>query len=83
VFELSAENPNVNIKIGTLGELSVVYDGLTFRISKVDGAVRINNHSAAAGCVLHHACLLSFGDRSLGSGQQWVTFTSSHPEVVL
>ena len=83
VFELSAKQPNVNIKIGTLGKLSVEYDGLVFRISAVDGEVRINNHPAAVGNVLHDACLLSFGDRSLGSSRQWVTFSSSHPEVVL
>ena len=83
VRDATAKQPNVNIKIGTLGKLSVEYDGLVFRISAVDGEVRINNHPAAVGNVLHDACLLSFGDRSLGSSRQWVTFSSSHPEVVL
>lgn len=83
VFELSVVNPTVNIKIGTLGELSVDYDGLAFKVSAVGGAVRINNHPASVGDSLHDACLLSFGDRMLGSAQEWVTFFSSHPEVVL
>lgn len=83
VVELSAVRPNVILKIGTLGEISVAYDGLLFKVTGVSGSVRINNSAANVGDLLHEACLLSFGDRSLGSGQQWVTFSSSNPEVVL
>lgn len=83
VYELSAVNPNVTLKIGTLGEIDVDYDGLEFKISAVKGSVRINNRVVNVGDVLHEACLLSFGDSSLGSGQHWVTFSASHPEVVL
>lgn len=83
VFELSSEKTNVNIKIGNLGEISVIYDGLQFKISSVAGSVRLNNKLVGVGDILHEACLFSFGDRSLGSSQEWVTFFSSHPEVVL
>jgi len=83
VVELSSAQPNVNLKIGTLGEIRVAYDGLLFHVVSVTGSVRINNSTANAGDVLHDACLLAFGDRSLGPDQQWVTFSSSHPEVVL
>jgi serine/threonine-protein kinase len=83
VVELSAGQPPVNLKIDGLGEITVVYDGLIFLVKQVSGSVRINNVPVAAGDVLHQACLLSFGDSSLGSGQQWVTFFASHPEVVL
>lgn len=83
VVELSTAQPSVNLKIGGLGEISVAYDGLAFIVTQVSGSVRINNVPIAAGQVLHQACLLSFGDSSLGSGQQWVTFFASHPEVVL
>lgn len=83
VVELSSAQPAVSLKIGTLGELKIAYDGLLFKVTGVDGSVRINNMPASVGDTLHDACLLSFGDKSLGSGQAWVTFFSSHPEVVL
>lgn len=83
VVELSARQPTVNLKIGSLGEIQVSYDGLSFVVKAVAGAVRINNVAVSVGDVLHESCLLSFGDPSLGSAQQWITFFSSHPEVVL
>ena len=83
VVELSASQPSVNLKIGGLGEITVVYDGLIFLVTRVSGSVRINNVPVASGDVLHQACLLSFGNSALGSGQQWVTFFASNPEVVL
>lgn len=83
VFELSAKQPSVTLKIGTLGRLRVTYDGLRFSIAEVEGSVSINNVQAEPGHVLHEACVLGFGDASLGPARQWVTFFSSHPEVVL
>ena len=83
VVELSAKQPTVTLKIGTLGRLRVTYDGLRFAITEVEGSVSINNVPAEPGHVLHEACVLGFGDASLGSARQWVTFFSSHPEVVL
>lgn len=83
VFELSAKQPSVTLTISTLGQLKVNYDGLRFSIAEVEGSVSINNVLAEPGHVLHEACVLGFGDASLGSARQWVTFFSSHPEVVL
>lgn len=83
VFELSAKQPSVTLKIGTLGRLKVNYDGLRFSIAEVEGSVSINNVPAEPGHVLHKACVLGFGHASLESARQWVTFFSSHPEVVL
>ncbi len=83
VFELSAKKPLVILKIGTLGRLKVTYDGLRFLIAEVEGSVSINNVPAEPGHLLHEACVVGFGDASLGSARQWVTFFSSHPEVVL
>lgn len=83
VYELSATQPFVSLKIGTLGRLNVTYDGLRFSIAEVEGSVSINNIPAEPGHVLHDACVIGFGAASLGSGRQWVTFFSSHPEVVL
>lgn len=83
VVELSAQQPAVALKIGSLGRLKVTYDGLRFSIAEVEGSVTINNVPAEQGHILHEACVLGFGDASLGSARQWVTFFSSHPEVVV
>lgn len=83
VFELSAKQPSVTLKISTLGEIKATYDGLRFSIAAVEGSVSINNVPTEPGHVLHEACVLGFGDASLGPARQWVTFFSSHPEVVL
>jgi serine/threonine-protein kinase len=83
VFELSIIQTTVTLKIGTLGRLKVDYDGLRFTIDKVDGSVSINNIPAEPGDVLHEACVIGFGDVSLGSHRQWVAFFSSHPETIL
>jgi len=83
VIELSEKQSSVTLKIGPLGQLKVTYDGLRFSITEVEGSVSINNVPAEPGHVLHEACVLGFGDASLGWDRQWVTFFSSHPEVVL
>lgn len=83
VVELSAKQPTVNLKIGNLGEIQISYDGLRFVVKAVAGSVRVNNAAVSVGDILHESCLLSFGSPSLGSSQQWITFFSSHPEVVL
>lgn len=83
LYELSSAQPFVRIKIGSLGEIEVRYDGLTFRIERVTGAVFVNNRTASVNTELHEACVLTFGDPSLGSARQWVSFSSSHPEVIL
>lgn len=83
VYELSASHAFVSLKIGTLGSLKVSYDGLRFCIVEIEGAVSINNIPAELGNVLHEACVLGFGEAVLGPSRQWVTFFSSHPEVVL
>lgn len=83
IFELSQAKDNVRIKIGTLGDIRVIYNGVAFIIDSVSGDVFINNRVATAGMELHDACLLTFGEMDLGAHREWVTFFSSHPEVVL
>lgn len=83
LFELSAASPLVRLQIAPLGEVRVVYNGIEFSVSAVTGSVFINNVPAKVGDVLHGACVLTFGDFLLGADRQWVTFLSSHPELVL
>lgn len=80
VYELSDAQRNVRIKIGNLGTLKVSYDGLVFRIDEVEADVFVNNAPACVGASLPESCVLTFGS---GRGRQWVTFSSSHPEVML
>jgi serine/threonine-protein kinase len=83
VFELSHSKSNVNIRIGPLGSLKADYDGLNFIITSVSGNIYVNNSPAIVGMTLHESCVLTFGNIDLGSKRQWVTFTSSQPEVIL
>lgn len=83
VYELSSAKPNVTIKIDPLGTLRASYDGLAFQIVGVTGAVYVNNRAATPGMALHESCVLTFGLPELGSDRQWVTFSSSQPEVIL
>jgi eukaryotic-like serine/threonine-protein kinase len=83
IYELSDSKPYVRITLGALGELMVRYEGVSFRVVGVTGSVFINNYAATPGTELPEACVLTFGDSTLGSKRQWVTFSSSHPEVIL
>jgi len=83
VFELSSKQPLVILKIGTLGQLKVTYDGLQFLIVEVEGSVSVNNVPVEPGHVLHEACVIGFGEATLRYSRQWVTFFSSHPEIVI
>lgn len=83
VYELSTATPNVTITIDPLGSLRTNYDGLAFRVIAVSGSVYVNNHPIAVGMTLHESCVLTFGPPELGPRREWVTFSSSQPEVVL
>lgn len=83
IYELSAKHKGVKLKIGSLGEIEVQYDGLNFIITYVLGDVYVNNIDAVAGTILPKSCLITFGEINLGPRRRFVTFSSSHPEVVL
>jgi len=83
IYELSQQKTGVKLTIGNLGELRVAYDGLVFRVTAVSVGVYANNVQLAAGMVLHDSCVLTFGQPALGAQRQFVSFFSSHPEVVL
>jgi serine/threonine-protein kinase len=82
IFELSAANPNVGLKLGQLGEIKVSYDGIKFLVDYVTGDVYVNNVSAIVGMELPSTCVLGFGAFQLGSSREWIPFSSSHPEVI-
>ncbi|MGN8250613.1 serine/threonine-protein kinase [Pseudomonas sp. SMV7] len=83
LYELSKDNRRVSIKFKGYGGIVTVYDGVRFEVVGVEGDVYINNRVAVTGTVLHDACVLTFGRAELKSNRYWVTFSSSHPEVIL
>lgn len=83
LFHLSKNARNVGIRFNGLGAIKAIYDGVEFKITSVSGDVYINNHVAVPDAILHEACVLTFGRPELKSRRSWVTFSSSHPEVIL
>lgn len=83
IYELTDLNRNVGINLGPLGSIRVDYDGLDFEVGTVVGDVYINNKPLVSGAKLSDACVLTFGRPELRHNREWVTFSSSRPEVVL
>ena len=83
IYELTNTNRNVSIDLGYLGKIRVDYNGLDFEVGAVAGDVYINNNPLLPGAKLSEACVLTFGKAELSYNREWVTFSSSRPEVVL
>lgn len=81
---LSASSRTVNLAFGTIGALSIRYDGLDFIVDSVSGEVAINNQIVAAGSPLPGACVVALGGAHRRSNERrFITFDISHPEIVL
>lgn len=81
---LSATNRSVKLAFGTIGALSIRYDGLAFLVDNVSGEVAINNQAVAAGSVLPGACVIALGAAHRRANERrFITFDISHPEIVL
>lgn len=63
----------------SIGSLTIDYDGLSFKVTKVTGAVYMNNTPIAVGVEIPGCCVLTFGT---GSTRVFVTFDVSNPEVM-
>ncbi|WP_165493620.1 serine/threonine-protein kinase [Phytopseudomonas daroniae] len=83
LHHLSKNKNTVGIKFNGIGGINVAYDGVDFRITSITGDIYINNTAAKAGMLLHEACVITFGKPELKNNRYWVTFSSSHPEVIL
>ncbi|MPT40257.1 MAG: serine/threonine protein kinase [Achromobacter sp.] len=62
-----------------IGNLTIEYDGIDFKVTKVSGAVYINNTAVFVGAVVPGCCVLTFGD---SGPRTFVTFDISNPEVM-
>lgn len=76
---LDKNNRKINLKAGTVGYLSIEYDGYDFKVSAVSGSVTINNNSVSTGDLVPVCCVITFG---VGSSRDFVTFDVSNPEVM-
>lgn len=72
-------NPSARLTSKTNQSITVYYNGFDFVVQDVNGDVYLNNQSAKSGVVLHQACVITFD----GEQRSFVSFSSSHPEIVL
>jgi serine/threonine protein kinase len=77
---IDRNNSVVTVRAGTLGELTVGYDGLDYSVHGVRGDVFLNNTPATVGKKMPGCCVITFGDKS--KKRQFVTFDLSTPEVM-
>ncbi|MDG9782606.1 serine/threonine protein kinase [Metapseudomonas otitidis] len=77
VHELHAGSPSANIKINTLGAVTIHYDGVDFKVVAHEGAVTVNNIPVSVGLELPACCVITFGTRE----RKFITFDVSNPEV--
>tara|TARA_R110001592_G_scaffold295771_2_gene566096 strand:+ start:1386 stop:2468 length:1083 start_codon:yes stop_codon:yes gene_type:complete len=82
-YILSDVGKGIRIKHGSDKELSVDYDGRRFYISSIVGPIYINNSNAILNAELPNACVITLGKYEDGASRLFVSFSISHPEVVL
>lgn len=80
IYEINASNPKVQLsqKDGG-GSMEITYDGLSFRVTDVNGNVMVNHCQCQCGQLLPDCCVI---DLDSPSGPAFVTFDLSHPEVM-
>lgn len=80
---LDAARPSVTLRLPSIGEIGIRYDGFNFLVNSVSGEVFINNAPVSAGDYLPGACVVALGGRERGPSRTYITFDLSHPEIVL
>lgn len=79
VVHLLDENNRIIILNATIGSLTIEYNSLEFIVTKVVGAIYINNTPVRVKDIVPGCCVLTFGT---GGGRTFVTFDVSNPEVM-
>jgi eukaryotic-like serine/threonine-protein kinase len=79
VHSLDRKNRKITLNAGTVGSLTIEYDGFYFKVSSVSGQIFLNNTNAQTGSNVPGCCVITFG---VGAGRRFVTFDVSHPEVM-
>jgi serine/threonine protein kinase len=76
---LDWKNRRITLNAGTVGSLTIEYNGFDFRVSNVSGAIFLNNSAVQIGTFVPGCCVITFGT---GTNRSFVTFDVSHPEVM-
>ncbi|MBS1196496.1 MAG: protein kinase [Proteobacteria bacterium] len=80
---LDATRPSVVLRLASIGEIGIRYDGFDFLVDRVSGEVFINNSPVAVGDHLPGACVVALGAPERKADRKYITFDLSHPEIVL
>lgn len=80
---LDASHRSVSLRLPSLGDVEIHYDGFSYYVHKVSGDVYINNRRVTVGDVLPGACVVTLGAPEHQNQRRYVTFDLSHPEIVL
>jgi eukaryotic-like serine/threonine-protein kinase len=76
---LDRRNRKIVLNAGSVGAITIEYDGFDFKVVDISGAVYLNNKSANIGNVVPGCCVITFGGCQ---ARVFVTFDVSHPEVM-
>lgn len=80
---LHSTNRSVNLRLPSMGEISIQYDGFDFLVQSQSGDVFVNNQRVAVGDKLPGACVVALGAPDKKNLRRYITFDLSHPEIVL
>jgi len=80
---LDVTNRSVNLRLSSMGEVQIIYDGFAFLIQSVSGDVFLNNRRVTVGDALPGACVIALGSPDQTNRRRYITFDLSHPEIVL
>jgi len=79
LHQLDRSKRIISLRLGSVGSLTIEYDGFDFNVTSASGQVLLNNSPAVAGAKVPGCCVITFGG---GAGRKFVTFDVSHPEVM-
>lgn len=80
---LDSQHRSVSLRLPSIGEVDIAYDGHCFKVQRVSGDVFVNNHQVSAGDALPGACVVALGSAELKARRKYITFDLSNPEIVL
>lgn len=80
---LNADTRTVSLKLPSVGEVEIQYDGLDFRVTSCFGEVFINNRAVTIGDALPGSCVVTLGGPHRKANRAYITFDLSNPEIVV
>ena len=81
---LNADEPVASLEFPGVGKLDIQYDGLTFKVTNIEGEVFINNDAYVIGEEIPGSCVVALGSPfRKATDRVFITFGFSYPEVVL